>query len=148
MGQQEKTRLSLRETALVGSMLFGLFFGAGNLIFPVYLGQMAGRTVWIAAVGLLITGVGLPLLGVAAQGISRVNGLRELAGKVGPRYGLFFTCALYLTIGPLFAIPRCASVSFTVAWSRWGSPAAERWRSFRCCSSLRPSHFPSGPEKF
>ena len=120
MGQQEKTRLSLRETALVGSMLFGLFFGAGNLIFPVYLGQMAGRTVWIAAVGLLITGVGLPLLGVAAQGISRVNGLRELAGKVGPRYGLFFTCALYLTIGPLFAIPRCASVSFTVGLEPMG----------------------------
>ena len=66
MEQKEKKNLNLRQTALVGSMLFGLFFGAGNLIFPVYLGQMAGRTVWIAAVGLLITGVGLPLLGVAA----------------------------------------------------------------------------------
>ena len=115
-----KERLRLRDTVLVGSMLFGLFFGAGNLIFPVYLGQMAGRRVWIAAVGLLITGVGLPLLGVAAQGISRVSGLRELAGKVGPRYGLLFTCALYLTIGPLFAIPRCASVSFTVGLEPMG----------------------------
>ncbi len=109
-----RERLRFRDTVLVGSMLFGLFFGAGNLIFPVYLGQMAGQKVWVAAAGLLITGVGLPLLGVAAQGISRVSGLRELAGKVGPRYGLLFTCALYLTIGPLFAIPRCASVSFTV----------------------------------
>ncbi len=115
-----KERLRLRDTVLVGSMLFGLFFGAGNLIFPPYLGQMAGRRVWIAAVGLLITGVGLPLLGVAAQGISRVSGLRELAGKVGPRYGLLFTCALYLTIGPLFAIPRCASVSFTVGLEPMG----------------------------
>ena len=120
MEQKEKKNLNLRQTALVGSMLFGLFFGAGNLIFPVYLGQMAGRTVWIAAVGLLITGVGLPLLGVAAQGISRVSGLRELAGKIGPAYGVFFTCALYLTIGPLFAIPRCASVSFTVGLEPMG----------------------------
>ena len=120
MEQQGKTRLNLRQTALVGSMLFGLFFGAGNLIFPVYLGQMAGRTVWIAAVGLLITGVGLPLLGVAAQGISHVSGLRELAGRVGKGYGLFFTCALYLTIGPLFAIPRCASVSYTVGLEPMG----------------------------
>lgn len=63
-----KERLRLRDTVLVGSMLFGLFFGAGNLIFPVYLGQMAGRRVWIAAVGLLITGVGLPLLGSRRRG--------------------------------------------------------------------------------
>lgn len=115
-----RERLRFRDTILVGSMLFGLFFGAGNLIFPIYLGQMAGQKVWIAAAGLLITGVGLPLLGVAAQGISRVSGLRELAGKVGPRYGLLFTCALYLTIGPLFAIPRCASVSFTVGLEPMG----------------------------
>ena len=115
-----KERLRLRDNGAGGQHAVRLFFGAGNLIFPVYLGQMAGRRVWIAAVGLLITGVGLPLLGVAAQGISRVSGLRELAGKVGPRYGLLFTCALYLTIGPLFAIPRCASVSFTVGLEPMG----------------------------
>lgn len=59
-------------------------------------------------------GVGLPLLGVAALGISRQDGLLELSSRVGRRYGLFFTCALYLTIGPFFAIPRCATVSYTV----------------------------------
>ena len=67
-----------------------------------------------AILGLLITGVGLPLLGVAALGISRSNGLFDLSSKVNRPYAMFFTCALYLTIGPFFAIPRCATTSFTV----------------------------------
>ena len=61
-----KRKLTAKEYTYVASMLFGLFFGAGNLIFPVHLGQMAGSNVWQAILGLLITGVGLPLLGVAA----------------------------------------------------------------------------------
>ena len=96
-------------------MLFGLFFGAGNLIFPIYMGSMAGAKTAIALIGFLITGVGLPLLGVAAIGVSKSDGLIDLSSKVGKGYGIFFTCALYLTIGPLFAIPRCATVPFTVA---------------------------------
>lgn len=107
-----KTSLTLSETITITSMLFGMFFGAGNLIFPVYMGQMAGSNVWPAIIGFIITGVGLPLLGVAALGISKSNGLQELSSKVSRRYGVFFTCALYLTIGPLFAIPRCATVPF------------------------------------
>ena len=55
-----------------------------------------------------------PLLGVAALGISRSNGLFDLSSKVNRPYAMFFTCALYLTIGPFFAIPRCATTSFTV----------------------------------
>lgn len=100
-----KKKLSFRELTAVGSMLFGLFFGAGNLIFPAAMGQLAGRNVFIAAAGLCITGVGLPLLGVAALGISRCSGLSQLSSRVGKRYGLFFTCALYLTIGPFLPSP-------------------------------------------
>ena len=107
-------KLSVKEIMLVASMLFGMFFGAGNLIFPASMGQLAGSHMWQASAGFLITGVGLPLLGVAALGISRQNGLLELSSRVGKRYGLFFTCVLYLTIGPFFAIPRCATVSYTV----------------------------------
>ena len=62
--------------------------------------------------------MGLPLLGVAALGISREEGLLQLSSRVGRAYGLFFTCVLYLTIGPFFAIPRCATVSFTVCIQR------------------------------
>ena len=109
-----KTKLSFRELLAVGSMLFGLFFGAGNLIFPASMGQLAGSRVLTASAGLLVTGVGLPLLGVAALGISRCDGLAALTRRVGKNYSLFFTCLLYLTIGPFFAIPRCATVPFEV----------------------------------
>lgn len=107
-------KLSLKEYIFIASMLFGLFFGAGNLIFPVSMGQMAGSNVWYAIIGFLVTGVGLPLLGIVAMGISRSDGLYSLASRVHPKYSLFFTCALYLTIGPFFAIPRTATVSFEV----------------------------------
>ena len=86
-----KQKLSFKEYIYVASMLFGMFFGAGNLIFPVYMGQVAGRNMWAAVLGFLITGVGLPLLGVAALGISRSNGLQEMAGRVSSRYRIFFT---------------------------------------------------------
>ena len=109
-----KQKLSGRDYTYVASMLFGMFFGAGNLIFPVHMGQMAGANVWPAVIGFCVTGVGLPLLGVAALGISRSGGLFELGSRVGKPYSMFFTCLLYLTIGPFFAIPRCATTSFTV----------------------------------
>ena len=107
-------QLTWRQRLAVASMLFGMFFGAGNLIFPASMGQLAGRNLWAASAGFLITGVGLPLLGVAALGVSQEEGLLPLSSRVGRRYGLFFTCALYLTIGPFFAIPRCATVAYTV----------------------------------
>ena len=108
-----KRNLTLKENIVVASMLFGLFFGAGNLIFPVSMGQQAGSQMWPAFLGFFITGVGLPLLGIAALGLSRSTGLFDLSCKVNRLYAYFFTCLLYLTIGP-FAIPRCAATSFTV----------------------------------
>ena len=106
-------KLTLWQKILVAGTLFGMFFGAGNLIFPVHLGQMAGQNALPAIIGFIITAVGIPILGVAAIGVMHSDGLQTLSGKVGKGYGIFFTCLLYLTIGPLFAIPRCATVSFT-----------------------------------
>ena len=108
-----KRRLTLSQKLLVAATLFGMFFGAGNLIFPVHLGQLAGRSLIPAMIGFIITAVGIPILGVAAIGVTHSDGLQSLANKVGVGYGYFFTCLLYLTIGPFFAIPRCASTSFT-----------------------------------
>lgn len=107
-------KLTAKEYIVLASMLFGLFFGAGNLIFPVYMGQQAGANLWPAIVGLCLTGVGLPLLGVAAMGMSQSEGCFDMGCRVGRGYSYFFTCALYLSIGPLFAIPRTATVSFSV----------------------------------
>ena len=109
----QNAHLSLKQRILVAGTLFGMFFGAGNLIFPVHLGQLAGRKLLPATIGFIITAVGIPILGVAAIGNTHSDGLQSLAGKVGKKYSYFFTCLLYLTIGPFFAIPRCATTSFT-----------------------------------
>ena len=107
-------KLSSKDYLYHGSMLFGLFFGAGNLIFPVHMGQEAGANVWPAIIGFLITGIGLPFLGIIAIGISGENGLFDLASRVHKGYGYFFTVALYLVIGPFFAMPRLAATSFEI----------------------------------
>ena len=106
-------KLTIKEYLLLGSMLFGMFFGAGNLIFPVYMGQLSGANSIPAIIGFCMTGVGLPLLGIAAIGISKSEGLFNASKKVANWFSYFFTVILYLSIGPLFAIPRTATVSFT-----------------------------------
>lgn len=109
-----KRSLTLKETVTLTSMLFGMFFGAGNLIFPAMLGINAGSNIWSAFFGVFVTAVGIPMLAVVALGLSRSEGVVELSGRVSKGYSLFFCTLLYLTIGPLFAIPRCASTAFSV----------------------------------
>ena len=109
-----KRSLTIKESVALTSMLFGMFFGAGNLIFPAMLGINAGSSIWSAYLGVFVTAVGIPMLAVVALGISRSEGVVELSGRVSKGYSLFFCTLLYLTIGPLFAIPRCASTAFSV----------------------------------
>ena len=109
-----KRNLTLKETVVITSMLFGMFFGAGNLIFPAKVGLDAGSNMWSAFAGVFITAVGIPMLAVVGLGLSRSEGVVELSQRVPRKYSLFFCTLLYLTIGPLFAIPRCASTAFSV----------------------------------
>lgn len=102
-----------RENIAVGFMLFALFLGAGNIIFPPQLGQMAGENIVISMIGFLITGVGLPLLGIIA--VAKNGGdLEVLAGRINPYFGIIFTSIVYLSIGPFFAIPRTGAVSYSI----------------------------------
>ncbi|MEH7017782.1 MULTISPECIES: branched-chain amino acid transport system II carrier protein BrnQ4 [Bacillus] len=106
-----KRQLKLGDTLAIGLMLFALFLGAGNLIFPPVLGQQAGENVWIATIGFLVTGVGLPLLAVTA--VAFVEGdLKALSSRVHPVFAVIFPLISYLAIGPFFAIPRTGAVSF------------------------------------
>ena len=129
-------KLTFKQKTLVAGTLFGMFFGAGNLIFPVHLGQMAGSNVWPAIVGFIITAVGIPIFGVAAIGITHSDGLQALSSKVGKGYGIFFTCLLYLTIGPLFAIPRCATVSFTTGVTPMLGDGSKEWLALLIFSAI------------
>lgn len=99
----------------IGLMLFALLFGAGNLIFPAAMGQNAGVNVWYAVLGFCVTGVGLPLISIAALGYSGCLDLEEAAGRVHPWYGVFYSVVSYLAIGPCFAAPRTGTVSFEIA---------------------------------
>ncbi|MDF7667530.1 branched-chain amino acid transport system II carrier protein [Orbaceae bacterium ESL0727] len=110
-------KLSFSHYAIIGTMLFGLFFGAGNLIFPLFLGQLSGDHVWLAIAGFLISGIGLPFLGVLSIGYANGQTVQQLAARVHPWYGVIFTLALYLTIGPLFALPRTGTVSYEIGIS-------------------------------
>ncbi len=121
-------KLSFSSYAAVGVMLFALFFGAGNLIFPASLGQNAGTNLWPSVVGFLITGVGLPLLGIIAMSFSGSRNLQELSSRVHPVYAVFFTSVLYLTIGPFFASPRTGTVAFEVGISSFvGESSQQLW---------------------
>lgn len=106
-------KLSKRKLLLVSFMLFSLFFGAGNLIFPPFLGQNAGSHTPLALLGFLITAVVLPVMGVVA--VAQFDGLDKLAGTVSPKFAMVFTVLIYLSIGPGLGIPRAASVPFEMA---------------------------------
>ncbi|TBU97598.1 branched-chain amino acid transport system II carrier protein [Phytopseudomonas dryadis] len=107
------TRLKGLDLLALGFMTFALFLGAGNIIFPPSAGMSAGENIAAAALGFLLTGVGLPLLTVVA--LARVGGgLPTLTSPLGRWAGIVLAVAVYLTIGPLFATPRTAVASFEI----------------------------------
>lgn len=106
-------RLSSKDILALGFMTFALFVGAGNIIFPPMVGLQSGEHVWWAALGFLITAVGLPVITVIA--LARVGGgIDALSTPIGRGAGLVLATVCYLAVGPLFAIPRTATVSFEV----------------------------------
>lgn len=114
MQSLDERKLTWRQFFVVASLLFGLFFGAGNLIFPLHLGQLAGSHWGMAAVGFLVTGVLLPLLSVLAIAVTRASGVYDVGRPLGAGFALTFMVLIHATIGPLFGTPRTATVSFTV----------------------------------
>lgn len=102
-----------KENLPVGFMLFALFLGAGNIIFPPLLGQQAGSEYIPAMIGFLITGVGLPLMGIVAVALNGGD-LQEVSKRVHPVFGIIFTSVVYLSIGPLFAIPRTGATTYSI----------------------------------
>jgi LIVCS family branched-chain amino acid:cation transporter len=105
---------SSKNLVIIGFALFAMFFGAGNLIFPPFLGRLVGTNFLTAMIGFLITGVGLPLCGVIA--CAKINGtFSDMASKVGEKFSIISTTALILAIGPMLAIPRTAATTFELS---------------------------------
>lgn len=108
-----KSSLKFSEMFAISLMLFALFFGAGNMIFPPALGQGAGTDVWIALFGFIVTGVGLPLLGVIV--IALKGDINELARRVHPVFALIFITAIYLCLGVFVSVPRTGTVAYEMS---------------------------------
>lgn len=113
-----------KDFLIIGFALFAMFFGAGNLIFPSYLGNAVGSEYITAMIGFIITGVGLPLLAIIA--FSKNDGtLETISSKMGPKFAIILTSLLFLAIGPMLGIPRTAATTHELAISPllpWLSP--------------------------
>lgn len=102
-----------KENIAVGFMLFALFLEPVTLFSLPYLDSRSGETIVVSIIGFLITGVGLPLLAIVA--VAKNGGdLQVLSNRVNPYFGIIFTSIVYLSIGPLFAIPRTGAVSYQI----------------------------------
>ncbi len=93
--------LTKRQYLILGSLLFGLFFGAGNLIFPIHLGQLSAGNWGPATIGFLLTAILLPLLSILAISLTRSNSAYDLALPAGKKFALFFLILIHLTLGIL-----------------------------------------------
>lgn len=123
-------KLSKKQLLMVSFMLFSMFFGAGNLIFPPFLGQNAGSSTIYAIIAFLVTAVLLPVLGIIV--VAKFKGLESLSSKVGVRFASIYTILIYLSIGPGLGIPRAASVPFEMAIA----PYLPEEASFAICMLL------------
>ena len=107
-------QFKISELLTIGFMMFSIFFGAGNLIFPPALGQSAGDHTLIAMAGFLLTGVGLPLLGITAIALQGGKYIELINRRTYWWFATALLIVLYLCIGPVFAVPRTGAVSFEI----------------------------------
>ncbi|WP_170243258.1 branched-chain amino acid transport system II carrier protein [Streptococcus suis] len=104
----------MKKGALTGLLLFGMFFGAGNLIFPPALGVLSGENFWPAILGFVVSGVGIAVVALIVGTLNPKGYVHEISRKISPLFATVYLVALYLAIGPFFAIPRTATTSFEV----------------------------------
>ena len=106
-----------KKGALTGLLLFGIFFGAGNLIFPPTLGAQSGEQFLPAIAGFAFSGVGIAVLTLIIGTLNPKGYIYEISKKISPLFATIYLAALYLSIGPFFAIPRTATTSYAVGIS-------------------------------
>lgn len=112
--QQEALPIRRSNLLTTGLALFSMFFGAGNLIFPLLIGREVGGNVWYAVAGLGLTAVVVPFLGLAAMVLFEADYSRFF-GRIGRYPGIFLLLLLQLILGPLGVIPRLVTLMHAIA---------------------------------
>lgn len=101
-------------TLAAGLAMFSMFFGAGNVVFPLALGQIAQDKNFFAILGMLITAVGVPFAGLLAMTL--YNGdYKRFFGRIGKVPGFLLAAGIMGLIGPFGAMPRCIALSYSTA---------------------------------
>lgn len=113
------TKLDIKKTLLLASLMFGMFFGAGNLIFPVHLGQLAGLNWGPATIGFLLSATVIPLMALISLSQTRASGIYDLAKPLGRDFAIFFLIAVHVSLGPMIATPRTATVAYSLSFANW-----------------------------
>lgn len=108
-----KEQLSYKDIFAISFMNFALFVGAGNIIFPPMVGIQSGIYIWNAAIGFLITAAILPTISIIALA-NKGGSINKLITPIGKIMGISLITICYLSVGPFFAIPRTAAVSFEI----------------------------------
>ena len=109
----------IKERLQLAFTVFAMFFGAGNLIFPVFLAYSAGENIIPSFIGFALTAIGFPVLSLIAIGKS--GSLERIGNRIHPVFSRIFTIVIYLSIGPCLAIPRTASTSFAMVGEAAGN---------------------------
>lgn len=112
-------KLDFKKTLLLSSLIFGMFFGAGNLIFPIHLGQLAGENWLIATIAFLMSAIIIPWLALIALSQTRSAGIYDIAKPVGRGFAIFFLIATHVSLGPMIATPRTATVAYSLSFANW-----------------------------
>ncbi len=110
-----------KDILIIGFALFSMFFGAGNLIFPPFLGYSSGENWIIAGIGFVIAAVGLTYLSVLSTTYAG-GSLADISQKLGRKSGNLISFLVILFIGPLLAIPRTAATTHEVLSYSYGIP--------------------------
>lgn len=100
-----------KDIIIVGFALFAMFFGAGNLLFPPFLGLITGKSWSVGFIGFILADVGLSLLTILA--LAKCSGeVSKVFSRSGKKLSIALGCAIMICIGPLLAIPRTAATTF------------------------------------
>ena len=102
-----------KDILIVGFALFSIFFGAGNLIFPPFIGMVSGSNWLTSFSGFVIADVGIILLSIYA--VSKAGSFQNVVGKAGKKFGISLEVIMMLCLGPILVIPRTAATTFEMS---------------------------------